>query len=109
MIHASLRVVLPAEKREEAHRIVRSLLGPTRVQPGCVSCHVYQDAEEKNAICYIEQWQTEEDLGRHIQCDDYRKVLALMELSSQPPELRFHIVSETFGIEYLTRVRSLIG
>jgi quinol monooxygenase YgiN len=55
----------------------------------------------------VEDWQTEEDLQRHIRSDDYRKFLALIDLSSEPPELTFHRVSETFGIEYLSRVRSL--
>ncbi len=108
MVHSSLRVVLAAAKREEACRIVRSLLGPTRAQPGCICCHFFQDVEDKNTLCYVEQWQTEEDLARHIQGDDYRKVFALMELSSQPPEMRFHTVSENFGMDYLTRVRTTV-
>lgn len=109
MIHASLRVVPAAEKRKEVLRILRSLLGPTRVEPGCVSCRFYQDAEDEDALCYVEEWETEQDLQRHVQSDDYRKVLALMDLSGQPPEVRFYMVSKTFGIEYLTRTRSLVG
>ncbi len=107
MIHASLKVVLPVERREEAVRIVRSLLGPTSAAPRCVNCGYYTDAQNENTLCYMEEWQTEEDLQRHIRSDDYRKFLALIDLSSEPPELRFHKVCETLGIEYVTRVRSL--
>jgi quinol monooxygenase YgiN len=109
MIHASLRIAPAPQKREEVLRILRSLLGPTRVAPGCVSCGFYQDAENENVLCYMEQWETEQDLQRHVQSDDYRKVLALMDLSCEPPEVKFHKISETFGIEYLTRVRRLAG
>jgi quinol monooxygenase YgiN len=67
------------------------------------------DIEDENALWYVEEWQTEEDFQRHIQSSDYRMVLALMDLSVEPPELKFHNVAETFGIDYLTRVRSLVG
>jgi quinol monooxygenase YgiN len=109
MIHVSLKVIAPSDRREEALRIVRSLLGPTSAEPGCVNCSVYTDAQNENTLCYVEDWQTEEDLQRHIRSDDYRKFLALIDLSSEPPDLKFHRVSETFGIEYLSRVRSLVG
>jgi quinol monooxygenase YgiN len=107
MIHVSLKVTAPADRREEALRIVRSLLGPTSAEPGCLNCGCYADAQNEKTLCYVEDWQTEEDLERHIRSDDYRKFLALIDLSSEPPELKFHKVSETFGIEYLSRVRSL--
>ena len=109
MIHVSLKVQLPAKRREEALRIVNSLLGPTSAAPGCANCGFYTDAQDENILCYVEDWRTEEDLQRHIRSDDYRKFLALIDLSGEPPELEFHIVSETFGIEYLSRVRSLVG
>jgi len=108
MIHACLKIVLPADKREEAMRIARSLLGPTSAAPGCVGCGFYADAQNENTLCYVEDWETEEDLQRHIRSDDYRKFLALIDLSGEPPELKFHRVSETYGIEYLSRVRSLV-
>ncbi len=108
MIHACLKIVLPAERREEALRIVRSLLGPTSAAPGCLGCGFYTDTQNENTLCYVEDWEAEEDLQRHIRSDDYRKFLALIDLSGEPPELKFHRVSETFGIEYLSRVRSLV-
>jgi len=109
MIHASLKVVLPEERLGEAVRIIRSLLGPISAEPGCLSCGFYTDSQNENALCYVEDWETEEDLQRHIRSDDYRKFLALIELSSEPPDLKFHKVSQTFGIEYLRQVRSPVG
>ena len=109
MIHVSLKVEPPAERREEALRIFRSLLGPTSAAAGCVNCGFYRDAQNENTLCYVEDWQTEEDLQHHIRSDDFRKFLALIDLSSKPPELKFHMVCETFGIEYVTRARNLEG
>jgi quinol monooxygenase YgiN len=107
MIYARLKVVPPAERREEALRIARSLLGPTGAAPGCVHCAFYMDTQNENCLFYVEEWQSEDDLQRHIRSDDYRKFLALIDLSSEPPDLKFHRVSETFGMEYVSRARSL--
>ena len=107
MIYASLRVVLSPENREESLRFVRSLLGPTSAVPGCIHCGFYTDAQNESLLFYVEEWQTEEDLRRHIRSDDYRKFLALIDLSSEPPDLKFHRVSETLGMEYVSHVRSL--
>jgi len=109
MLYTSLRIVPPAEKREEALRILRSLLGPTRVARGCISCRFYEDGEDPNALSYVEEWQTEQDLERHIRSGDYRKVLAVMDLACEPPELKFYKASETFGIEYVARLLSPKG
>ena len=109
MIYASLRVVLPEERREESMRLVRSLMGPTSAAPGCVHCGYYTDAQNESVLCYVEEWQTEEALQHHIRSDDYRKFLALVDLSCEPPDLKFHRVSETFGIEYIGQVRSSVA
>ena len=109
MIHVSLKVVLPAKRRPEALRIIRSLLGPVSAAPGCLNCGFYTDAQDENVLCYVEDWETEKDLQRHIRSDDYRKFLALIDLSSEPPDLKFHKVAQTFGIEYLSLVRSPVG
>ena len=107
MIQASLRIVAPAERRDEIVQTFRSLIGPTEVKGGCLGCRFYQDVSDKNVLTYLEEWQTQEDLERHLRSDQYRKLLALIDLSTAPPELRFHTISETSGIEYLATVRTL--
>jgi quinol monooxygenase YgiN len=107
MIQASLRIVAPAGKRDEIVRTFRSLLEPTGVKHGCLGCRLYQDVTDDNALTYVEEWETCEDFERHLRSDQYRKHLALIDLSTSPPELRFHTISETSGIEYLAAVRTL--
>ena len=107
MIQASLRIVASAERRDEIVQTFRSLVGPTEVKRGCLGCRFYQDVSDKNALTYVEEWQTQEDLQRHFRSDQYRKLLALIDLSTAPPELKFHTISETSGIEYLATVRTL--
>jgi quinol monooxygenase YgiN len=109
MIQVSLRIVAPAGRRDEIVQSFRSLLEPTRIKHGCLSCHFYQDVADENTFTYVEGWQTWEDLERHLRSEQYRRHLALIDLSAAPPELKFHTVSETLGIEYLTAVRAMEG
>ena len=78
MIQASLGIVAPAERRDEIVQTFRSLVGPTEVKAGCLGCRVYQDVSDKNALTYVEEWQTQEDLERHLRSDQYRKLLTLI-------------------------------
>jgi quinol monooxygenase YgiN len=107
MIQASLRIVAPAGRRDEIVQSFRSFLEPTGVKHGCLGCRLYQDVADENALTYVEEWQTHEDFERHVRSDQYRKHLALIDLSTSPPELKFHTISETSGIEYLASVRTL--
>ena len=107
MLQASLRIVAPPERRDEIVQTFRSLVEPTEVKRGCLGCRFYQDVADKNALTYVEQWRTQEDCERHLRSEQYRKLLALIDLSTSPPELRFHTISETSGIEYLATVRTL--
>ncbi len=107
MIQASLRIVAPPEKRDDVLGTFRSLLGPTRVAPGCLQCHVCVDMEDENAITYVEEWQATEYLERHLRSDQYRRVLAMIETSTEAPELRYNTISETTGLEYLAAIRGV--
>lgn len=105
MIIVILRVAVPPERWDETIRTVRSFLGPTRVQPGCISCRFYQDTEELNVLTLVEEWESQEDLDRHIRSDEYRKILAVMDLADEPPQIRFHTVSDTGGIGVIKAAR----
>ena len=107
MIQASLRITASPERRDEIVQTFRALLEPTEVKRGCLGCRFYQDVADENALTYVEEWQTQDDLELHLRSDQYRKLLVLIDLSTTPPELRFHTISQTSGIEYLATVRTL--
>ena len=56
-------------------------------------------------MLYVEQWESEEDLQRHIRSDLYRRILEAMELSCRSPEVSFHSVSATAGMELIEALR----
>ena len=104
---ALVRVVVATEKRADVLRTLRSLMGPTQVQRGCISCHLYRDAGNENALTYVEYWNCRDALDRHMRSDQYRKLLAVIDESVEPPEIRFDTVSETEGIAAIWSARGV--
>ena len=100
-----LRIEVAHGRRDEAWKTIRPLLGPTRVRAGCMSCHLYRDVEDPDVLTLVEEWQSQEDLDRHIRSDDYRRILAWIELSRRSPEVRFIGVSKVAGLELVEAVR----
>jgi quinol monooxygenase YgiN len=106
MIMAMLRLVPRPEKRQEAIRILTRVANEIQLMPGCVSSSVYyEELSPEQAILCVEMWQSEEGLSRHIQSNIYRWTLAAMELASDPPEICFHQISETRGLEMVESLR----
>lgn len=104
MIAWGLGIHVPTGKRDEAHRILRSLLEPTRVRGGCLTCRVYQDIEDPEVLALVQEWASRDDLVRSLRSEDSRKLLAVMELAGQQPEIWFDTISIREGLEHLAAV-----
>lgn len=105
MLIASVRMTLPPEREDEMLRTMRLLLGPTRVKPGCIGCTLYREVENENAVVLVEEWESEHDLYKHIRSYEYRVILALMDMSKEPPEIRFRTVSDMAAMETIRSIR----
>lgn len=105
MIIQLLGFVSPPDKRKDLFKVLFSSLGPTRVQPGCVECRLYQDCPDRNTYYLESRWETSDDLVRHIRSDAYKRLLLLMELGPEPPSIEFFTVSEIKGLDFIKTVR----
>ena len=105
MIIELVGIVAPPEKREELGRALSYLIGPTQVEPGCLSCLLYQDWLDANVIYIESRWETLNDLTRHICSDAYKRLLLLMELGAEPPAIEFFTVTEVRGLKFIETVR----
>ena len=103
MITASLKINVPAEKHRDALQTVRSMLGWTRVQPGCISMALYQDTDDPDNMMLLQEWKDWSSLENQIRSDSYRNILELIELSSEQPEIKFSSISSTKGMEVIEK------
>ncbi len=106
MIISTVRIAVGAKKRDEILAILFSVKGPTESKPQCVSCRIYTEPRNEKCITYEEVWQNEESLYQHVRSPHYRNLLAAMDLSSEPPEVKFVTVLKTEGMELMERILS---
>ena len=106
MIIFTLRIKVPAERRKVFLDSARLTIGPTKVQPGCISCEFYQNLNDPDVVLYVEEWESRENLEHHIKSDPYRIILSLMELSAETPEIKLNTISKTEGLEAIEALRS---
>jgi quinol monooxygenase YgiN len=99
VILSTLKMLVRTGRRGDLLEAMRGMLEPARVERGCLSYRLYEDVENSNAFVLLEEWATQEDLERHISKDNQRRLLALMDLLSEQPELRFNTVSHTAGMD----------
>jgi quinol monooxygenase YgiN len=97
MIISTLRIVTAPQSRAEVVRTLVAQLGPTRVQPGCLRCDLYRDVEDQEAFTLVEEWESQGDLDLRLRSEDYRCVLAAIELSQEPPVIHFDTVTRRTG------------
>ena len=105
MVHSTIRMLIPHEKQGEALEILGSMIEQTQCEPGCVSCRLYRGVEDARAIMFEELWLSEEDVKRHLQSDKYRKILLVVEMAEEPPEIRFDAIDHSTGVERIEQAR----
>lgn len=100
MILSNLRLTVSQDRKAEFIETLRVLRGPTSVEPGCLSCRFYQDVNDENSFALVEEWESEEALKSHLRNPEYNMLLSMMNLLAvYPPEVKFHTVSDTSGME----------
>ena len=81
---------------------LRFLAVGTRLEPGCVACSAWSDA---NGVRYVEEWMTEADMRRRVRSDAFTSVLSIVE-SATEPRVRFDFIATTRGLDYVAEVRN---
>ena len=105
MILATLRMVMPAQRRSEVLKTLKSMSWETRIQPGCLSSRLYHDVDEESAFMVEEVWSNQDQLDRYLRSEEYRRMLLVMEMAGEPPEIKFQTISSQAGIEVVERAR----
>lgn len=97
--------------RGESWRLIealRSLMLPTRRERGCVSCHLTLSSESSDPmrVSYIEDWSNEEHLREQVRSDRFTRLLQVMEIALEPPNLEFQLPGGARGLDYVEEVRA---
>jgi len=106
MVISTLRIFTTPKSRSEVLGMLTAQVGPTRVQPGCLGCDLYRDVEDPGAITLVEEWESQAALDLRLRSEDYRSVLAAIELSREHPVIHFDTVIRRAGLEVVASARA---
>lgn len=104
MIIVTLKLKVVPQKRWDVLKTIHTIIGPTRVQSGCLHCGFYSNTQNDDELILLEKWESEEAMEKHIRSNDFRKIIAAMETVIEPPEITFFTVASTEGIELVERI-----
>ena len=93
------------EKRKEVLQTLLSMIEATRKEKGCRNYQVFQDIQDENVFCLVQEWETREDLEHHMRSDRFSVVLGTKILLSEPQEVQIHTVLHTEGRGFVNAVR----
>ena len=105
MVISTLRIVTVPQYRTKVVRTLAAQLGPTCVQPGCLRCDLYRDVEDPGAITLVEEWESQAQMDLRLRSDDYRSVLAAIEMAQEQPVIHFDTVTRRTGLEIIASAR----
>jgi quinol monooxygenase YgiN len=108
MVRSTIRMLIPLEKQSEALEILGSTIEQTQFEPGCINCRIYRGVEDVRAVMLEELWTSGEDVQRHLRSEKYRKILLVVEMAEESPEIRFDTIAESSGVETIEKAREQI-
>ncbi len=105
MVRATIRISIPLQRRGEVLNILSSVSERCRFEEGCLNGRVYLDAEAEPVFMLDQLWASMPDLERYLRSEEFRKVLLVLEMSLEPPEVRFEEIARTSGVEAIEKAQ----
>ncbi len=105
-IRSTIRMLIPLSKQSEALEILGNVHSQIQFEPNCISTRIYRGADEVRTIMVEELWKSYADIQRHLRSDAYRRILMVIEMADEPPDIRFETIAGSGGVEVIKEARS---
>ena len=99
MILVLIRMKVFPEKRNELSQTIVSLIGSIKTEKVCRRCDFCQNVEDENKFCLLGEWDTQENLIRHLKSERFKVLRGAMTLLKEPHDIVFHTVFHPKGME----------
>jgi hypothetical protein len=103
MVQLLVRLVAPKGRIEDILEAARVVMRPAQQARECRLARVYQDANDRRLIEYVEEWETARDVRSQAESVRFARLLELLEMAAECPVLEFRVISETHGLEFMAR------
>jgi quinol monooxygenase YgiN len=94
--HIICEVRCETPNREKVRELLLELVGPARLEEGCLYYDLYQKIEEPNTFYILDGWVNEKAVAEHAQHPNVERVMERMSplLLSPPKIMLSHRVSD---------------
>jgi len=93
-----------AENINQAVQLLVSGSGRIEAKPGCMDCLVSRDSISESRVRYSETWNPESAFLRHLQSEEFRRVLFAMDMCSEEPQVAIGKFAGHTGLVYLQQL-----
>ena len=105
-IRSTIRMLIPLDKHNEALEILGRVAHQIRFEPRCLSSRLYRGVDDVRAIMLEEFWEGGRRMLQHLKSDAYRRILLVIEMAEEPPDIRFDLIAESGGVEVIENARN---
>lgn len=105
MVVATIRVLVPQNKRREMLQTLQSLTDSIRSQPGSVQYHFYVEIGNENSLFVMEEWKTQADLEKHILSRDFSVLFGAINLLHGSEAVEFRVFAPAGGRDVIDAAR----
>ena len=105
MILVRITMAARPEKRKEMMQTLLSMIEPTLQEKGCLSYQVFQDIDDENVFSLLKEWETREDLDRHLRSDRFGALYGTRILLTEQQNIQIHTISHSEGMETVHAAR----
>ena len=107
MVQLTVRLLVAPDRTDDIVRtLLRVVMLPAQQVPGCHFAQVYRRADEPQRIDYVEEWDDLAGLRPQLSCERFSRLLEVVEMAAEAPEVEFRSISETHGIDYVATLRA---
>jgi quinol monooxygenase YgiN len=106
MIIVKITLNALADKHLEVTQTLLSLIEPVGKEQGCKNYNIFCDIHDKNHFCLLEEWETRENLDRHIRSCRFGVLLGIKILLREPLDIQIYTTSHPQGMEAIEAVRA---
>jgi len=105
-VRSTIRMLISLNKQSEALEILSVVRDQIRYEPNCISSQLYRGVNDVRAIMIEELWESDQDIMHHLKSDAYQRILLVIEMADEEPDIRFETTTCLGGVEIIETARN---
>ncbi len=103
VVQLTMRVHIRAEKRWEFLQNADSVMNELSNTNGCLRCDFYQDYENEDIFCFVQEWKSRRILDEYLCSKDFGALVGAAKVLSERAEIKVAITSG--NLETINKLR----